>query len=75
MEPTGPKLLSKILTNNDKNNIDMKHEVINNNFNQRIISYNGVIILKSYNGYLEEHNNHKKIDHYSKFWNNKNIYN
>ena len=75
LEPTGPKLLSKFITNNDKKSIDMKHELINGNFNQRLIIYKGMIILKSYNGYLEEHNNYKKIDHYSKFWNDRNIYN
>ena len=61
LEPTGPKLLSKIITNNDKESIDMKHLVINGDFNQRIITYNGVTILKSYNGYLKEFDSHKKL--------------
>ena len=37
LEPTGPKLLSNIITNDEKKSIDMKHEVINGDFNKRII--------------------------------------
>jgi len=75
LEPTGPRLLSKFITVNEKKNIDMNHKVIDNDLNKRIIVYKGITILKSYDGYLKELNSYKKVDHYTQLWHNKNIYN
>jgi mannosyltransferase OCH1-like enzyme len=72
LAPTGPLLLSKVICN--RQNIDLKHNVINGSFNNRIISYNGKIILKSYNGYLSEYGYYKKTEHYAKLWNERKIY-
>lgn len=71
--PTGPGLLSTYFSKEEKNNFDMKHKFVNN-LNNRFIIYNDVSILRSYNGYLIEHDKNKKVDHYSKLWNDKNIY-
>ena len=75
LEPTGPHLLPKILTNNFRENIDMKHKIINNDFNMRTVMYKGIPILKSYNGYLKESGHYKKTEHYSKLWIERKIYN
>lgn len=74
LEPTGPHLLSKYFNNEQKNSFDMKHNVINSNFNNRFVYFNNYAILKSYNGYLEEHNHTKKVDHYGHLWNIRQIY-
>lgn len=71
LEPTGPYLLSKIIPKNDKS-VDMKHDFFIN-MDNRYITYNNYIILKSYNGYMAESSNMNK-QHYSILWNNKNIY-
>ena len=75
LEPTGPKLLAKFFNSNEKQKMDMKHNLIDNNLNNRIILFKKYIILKSYNGYLNESKREEKIPHYSILWNNKNIYN
>jgi mannosyltransferase OCH1-like enzyme len=75
LEPTGPQLLSKYFTQEDKNLFDCYHEVLFNDYNKRIIVFNNYIIFKSYNGYLNEHGEYKKVDHYSSLWAKKNIYN
>jgi len=73
LEPTGPHLLAKYFNNDQRNSFDMKHNFINN-FNNRFIYFNNYVILKSYNGYLDEHQNNKKVDHYGNLWNDKKIY-
>jgi len=73
LEPTGPHLLAKYFNKQQKNSFDMKHNFINN-FNNRFIYFNNYVILKSYNGYLDEYQNNKKVDHYGHLWNNKKIY-
>lgn len=35
---------------------------------------NKYIILKTYTGYIEEHDNNKKLKHYSSLWGENNIY-
>lgn len=72
LEPTGPLLLSKVI--GDNNNVDLKHKVIGGSFNNRIITYNGNIILKSYSGYLSECGYYKKTEHYAKLWRERKIY-
>ena len=75
LEPTGPHLLSKYFTQEDKNIFDCRHEVLFNDYNKRIIVFNNYIIFKSYNGYLDEHSTYKKVDHYSSLWSRRHIYN
>ena len=73
LAPTGPKLLGKIFTTYEKQNLDMKHTFIAS-FENRFIHFNKYIIFKSYNGYLKEHSENKKVKHYAELWNAKKIY-
>jgi mannosyltransferase OCH1-like enzyme len=73
LEPTGPKLLSIFFTNEEKKSFDMYHEFYIS-FENRFIYFNNYLVFKSYNGYINEHNTNKKIEHYSDLWNKKNIY-
>ena len=73
LDPTGPRLLGKFFSNEEKNNFDMKHKVVGD-LNNRFIVYNGYDVLRSYNGYLVEHNQTKKVPHYSQLWKERSIY-
>ena len=73
LEPTGPKLLSSFFTSEQKNKFDMYHDFYIC-FQNRFIYFNNYLVFKSYSGYINEHNKHKNIDHYSDLWNKKNIY-
>jgi mannosyltransferase OCH1-like enzyme len=73
LEPTGPQLLSCFFSNEEKNNFDMKHKEIID-YNSKIISYNNYIILKSYNGHINERNKYSKTKHYSNLWYERNVY-
>jgi len=73
LDPTGPHLLGKYFNNEQKKIFDMKHDFVNN-MNNRFIYFNNYVVLKSYKGYLEEHNHTKKIDHYGHLWNIRQIY-
>jgi mannosyltransferase OCH1-like enzyme len=74
LKPTGPKLLASLFREYEKNNIvDMTHFFYETH-EYRIIIFNNHIIMKSYNGYLQEYNKYKKIEHYSELWKNRKIY-
>ena len=40
----------------------------------RFIFFNGYIIFKNYNDYLNEQRNNQKLGHYSGLWGSRNIY-
>lgn len=73
LDPTGPGLLSKYFTNLQKRGFDLKHTFFENHSN-RFIHYKNYIILKSYNGYIQEHNKNQKVEHYSVLWGRRAIY-
>lgn len=73
LDPTGPKLLAKYFTNRDKQRFEMRHEYYNNN-NNRFVFFKNYVVLKSYHGYLNEHNANKKIQHYGVLWEQRKIY-
>jgi mannosyltransferase OCH1-like enzyme len=73
LEPTGPLMLAKFFSLTDKSNFDMYHDTYQSHKN-RFIFFNNYIIFKSYNSYLIEYNNNKKIEHYNILWHNKKIY-
>ena len=73
LEPTGPLMLSQFFTQNDKNNFDMSHDIYISVVN-RFIFFNGYLVFKSYNAYLDEHNKNKKVDYYGSLWGSRNIY-
>lgn len=74
LEPTGPKLLSKIITTDDKRIIDLHHKELNNSNNYRVIYFNNIPILKSYNGHTSERSKYSKKKHYSQLWNSRSVY-
>lgn len=75
LEPTGPKLLSKLITTDDhKVVIDLKHNELNGDNNYRIIYFNDKPILKSYNGHTTERDKNSKKKHYSHLWNERRVY-
>lgn len=74
LEPTGPMLLASFFSNSEKNNFDMKHTFYSSHEN-RFIHFNNYIVFKSYSGYLKEHKNNKKLEHYNDLWIKTQIYN
>ena len=74
LEPTGPLMLAELFTKTDKNNFDMYHEIYQS-IENKFIFYNGYIIFKNYNEYLNEQRSNEKIGHYSGLWSSRNIYN
>jgi mannosyltransferase OCH1-like enzyme len=74
LEPTGPKLLWNIITNDEKiNMLDMKHGAYFNDPYYKCIFYNNYLIFKAYNNYMIDYNNSKK-EHYASLWNKRQIY-
>lgn len=72
LEPTGPGLLWKYFTQEEKDNLDMKHTLID--AENRFIHLNDHVVFKSYSGYIREHDRYKKKLHYSDLWRQKKIY-
>jgi hypothetical protein len=74
LEPTGPTMLYKIITNNEKSDmIDMKHEY-HTKLGNKYILFNNILILQSYNNFSNEYHNNKKTQHYSVYWKNRTVY-
>ena len=73
LEPTGPLLLSKLFSSQQKQALDMKHAFYIS-FQYRFILFNNYYVFKSYNEYLDEHAHNQKVQHYSILWSQHNIY-
>ena len=73
LDPTGPSLLAKYFTKMEKTRFDMRHEFYFS-YENRFILYKNYYVLKSYDGYIQEHNKHKKVNHYAYLWSNRSIY-
>jgi mannosyltransferase OCH1-like enzyme len=73
LEPTGPKLLARYFSNEDKRNMNLKH-IVEGSIHFRYILCNNYYVLKSFPGYLDEHNKFKKVDYYDTLWKKRNIY-
>jgi len=74
LDPTGPALLGKFFTQEEKNNMEMYHDLVES-INKYYIVKGDRIILGFYEGYREEQKQFQKQKHYSDFWKEKNIYN
>jgi hypothetical protein len=72
LSPTGPGLLSSIISANDPV-VDLRHEA-NGDENNKLILYKGIPILKSYHGHISDRIQNSKKDHYAVLWKNRNIY-
>ena len=73
LEPTGPKLLSKLISTKD-NVVDLNHKELNNDNNYKLIYFNNAPILKSYHGHIIERERFSPKKHYSILWNEKRVY-
>lgn len=73
LHPTGPIMLAEFFTQYDKNMFDMYHDIYESIHN-RFIFFNGYIIFKSYDEYLNEQRSYEKTGHYSVLWGSHNIY-
>lgn len=76
LEPTGPKLLSKYFTHQEKMALDMKHGLRNSGTedSKKYISYNNMNVLKCYSGYHNERSKYSEKRHYGQLWNEKIVY-
>jgi mannosyltransferase OCH1-like enzyme len=68
--PTGPLLLKKFFTRKQINNLELRHEYINNT--NRFILLNGYRILKYHEDYRKE--KEQQNNHWSIYWKNKTMY-
>ena len=73
LEPTGPKLLSKLISTTSQI-VDLKHKELNNDNNYKIVYLKNVPILKSYNGHIEERDKYASKKHYAVLWQERRIY-
>lgn len=74
LEPTGPNLLMKYFSQQEKNSLILKHTCIGNNDRDKIIMYNNIPILRCYDGYFIERELYSKKQHYAELWKNRVIY-
>ena len=74
--PTGPALLGKYFTQEEKNSMEMYHSftLVENKCNTYYIAKGDRIILRWYDSYREEQSKFKKFKHYGELWNARNIY-
>jgi len=73
LDPTGPALLAKYFTSEEKKTFDMKHLLYGNNDGDKYIKFNDQLILKCYSGYFSERNSSTK-KHYAELWYNRHVY-
>jgi mannosyltransferase OCH1-like enzyme len=73
LEPTGPLLLAKFFSTEQKQSFDMKHAFYIS-MKYRFILFNNYHIFKSYYEYLDEHAQNQKVQHYSVLWGQHQIY-
>ena len=73
LEPTGPKLLIKFFSNDEKNNFDLTHLCFAN-IKVKVITFRNKYILKKYSSYHKERKIYSIKKHYSNLWNERNIY-
>jgi mannosyltransferase OCH1-like enzyme len=73
LDPTGPALLSKFVSTSEEI-VDLKHQRINDDNNYKVIYFNNIPILKSYNGHIRERDKYSKKKHYATLWSERSIY-
>jgi mannosyltransferase OCH1-like enzyme len=76
LEPTGPKLLAKYFTKEEKENLKAKHVLIGSGSadSQKYIMLNETLVLKCYKGYHAEREKYSIKQHYAKLWEKRKIY-
>ena len=73
LDPTGPGLLSKFISTSEEI-VDLRHELINGNNDYKLIYFNDIPLLKSYNGHTTERDKYSKKKHYSILWSERRVY-
>jgi hypothetical protein len=73
LDPTGPGLLARYFSREQKNVMDLGHE-FHLSFNYRFVLFNGYYVFQSYPEYINEHGRNQKVEHYSTLWGKRNIY-
>lgn len=73
LDPTGPRLLGSLFTQEEKDNLDMYHEIFLTNEN-KFIFYKNFNVFKNYPEYKSEQLMNEKTPHYSIMWNKRQIY-
>jgi len=73
LDPTGPGLLGKYFTQEERDTMELYHSFVESNNNYCIIK-GDIIILSFYDDYREEQSRFQKMKHYSELWNEINIY-
>ena len=73
LEPTGPLLLAKLFSPEQKQAFDMKHAFYIS-MKYRFILLNNYYVFRSYNEYLDERDQNQKVPHYAILWNHRQIY-
>ena len=74
LDVTGPGLLSRYFSREQKDSLDLKHKYYIS-LDYRYILYNNYYIFKSYPGYISEHSHFQKVEHYTGLWGKRQIYN
>jgi mannosyltransferase OCH1-like enzyme len=74
--PTGPNLLGRYFSQEEKNYMEMYHDVskIENKLNKSYLVKVDRIILRFYDNYREEQSKFQNLKHYSQLWEEKSIY-
>jgi mannosyltransferase OCH1-like enzyme len=74
LQPTGPGLLAKYFTEEDKQNFAIKHILKGTNDFDKYILLNNYDILRCYPGYVSEREVYSSKKHYAVLWKERNIY-
>ena len=74
LEPTGPGLLVKYFTNEEKTALDMKHIVTGNDSHHKFITFNNHSVFQGYTGYLQDRDKYSIKKHYAVLWKERHIY-
>ena len=74
LEPTGPGLLTKYFTNEEKKTFKIKHIWKGEDETDKYIIFNNFSVLRCYSGYSNDRNVFSPKKHYSTLWNEKRIY-
>jgi mannosyltransferase OCH1-like enzyme len=74
LEPTGPTLVSKYFTKEEKLSFNLKHACYEKSCDDKYVLFDNYKILECYEGYTEERNKYSIKEHYANLWYDKNIY-
>jgi mannosyltransferase OCH1-like enzyme len=76
LEPTGPLLLAKYFTHEEKIRFKMRHILMGTGTNDynKIIKFNNFHVFQCYNGYFKERSSYSIKPHYSELWKIRAIY-